>query len=405
MYPIGNFITFRFFFVSISILFVLHIFNDLDINSQYFVNVNALEIGDDNNVKEKTDLNYIFDSSEYFEEDNVPQNNNINSIINNYNNNRNNNNNNQLISQQQLEEQQVGQQQGQVYNQIKNKKYEFTSIESKNNENNNDDDIKSEDDHIPFNTKINLQNIEREGFLRIVGYINGQSFNEDIQLSELDPEKNKLNIQFNVLKDTEIISLGTSDEFFVCVYHIKDIENEYNSILYFDCNEAGVQDSNGKNTINVLKPSSMVYSKSKAFYDERKLQQQEIQQLQGQDSTVNRPINENSENNNDDDKILLKIIAPLSDRKDTKELKIAAMVRGQIQTETIKEVQKELDKSKDDTITRTFTFDRNTDIGQIQLGDRFHACVSSDDLNPPEGTECEKRLVKKFNSPNPLPAR
>ncbi len=403
MYPIGNFITFRFFFVSISILFVFHIFNDLDINSQYFVNVNALEIGDDNNVKEKIDLNYIFDSSEYFEEDNVPQNNNINSIINNYNNNRNNNNNHQLISQQQLEEQQVGQQQGQVYNQIKNKKYEFTSIESKNNENNNDD-IKS-DDYVPFNTRINLQNIEREGFLRVVGYINGQSFKEDIELSELDPEKNKLNIKFNVLKDTEIVSLGTADEFFVCAYHIKDIENEYNSILYFDCNEAGVQNSNGKNTINVLKPSSMVYSKSKAFYDERKLQQQEIQQLQGQDSTVNRPINENSENNNDDDKILLKIIAPLSDRKDTKELKIAAMVRGQIQTETIKEVQKELDKSKDDTITRTFTFDRNTDIGQIQLGDRFHACVSSDDLNPPEGTECEKRLVKKFNSPNPLPAR
>jgi len=81
------------------------------------------------------------------------------------------------------------------------------------------------------------------------------------------------------------------------------------------------------------------------------------------------------------------------------------MVKGQIQTETIKDVQQELAKSNDDTITRTFTFDRNTDIGQIQLGDRFHACVSSDDLNPPEGQECEKRLVKKFNSPNPLPAR
>ena len=299
-------------------------------------------------------------------------------------------------------------QQGQVYNQIKNKKYEFTSIESKNNENNNNNnnnDIKS-DDYVPFNTRINLQNIEREGFLRVVGYINGQSFKEDIELSELDPEKDKLNIKFNVLKDTEIVSLGTADEFFVCAYHIKDIGNEYNSILSFDCNEAGVQTLNGKNTISVFKPSSMVYSKSKAFYDERKLQQQEIQQQQGQDRIVNRPINENSENNNDDDKILLKITAPLSDRKDTKELKIAAMVRGQIQTETIKDVQKELDKSKDDdTITRTFTFDRNTDIGQIQLGDRFHACVSSDDLNPPEGTECEKRLVKKFDSPNPLPAR
>ena len=69
-------------------------------------------------------------------------------------------------------------QQGQVYNQIKNKKYEFTSIESKNNENNNNNnnnDIKS-DDYVPFNTRINLQNIEREGFLRVVGYINGQSF-------------------------------------------------------------------------------------------------------------------------------------------------------------------------------------------------------------------------------------
>jgi hypothetical protein len=71
----------------------------------------------------------------------------------------------------------------------------------------------------------------------------------------------------------------------------------------------------------------------------------------------------------------------------------------------INDVQEELDKSKDNTITITFTFDRETDLGHIQLGDRFHACVSSDDLNPPEGQECEKRLVKKFNSPNSIPAR
>ncbi len=225
--------------------------------------MNALEIGDGNYVKEKTDLNYIFDSSEYFEEDNVPQNNYINSIVNNYNNGNKNNNYHQLISQQELEERQgITQQQGQVYNLIKNKKYEFTSIENKNNEN-----IKS-DDYVPFNARINLQNIERDGFLRIIGFINGQSFKEDIKLSELDSEKNNLNIQFNVLKDIDIVSLGTADEFFVCAYHIKDIGNEYNSILYFDCNEAGVQDSNGKNTISVFKPSSMVYSKSKAFYSE-----------------------------------------------------------------------------------------------------------------------------------------
>ena len=101
----------------------------------------------------------------------------------------------------------------------------------------------------------------------------------------------------------------------------------------------------------------------------------------------------------------MKIISPLGDRKNTKQLKIAVAIRGQIQTEMINDVQTELDKRSDDTITRTFTFDRETDLGNIQIGDRFHACVSSDDLNPPEGQECEKRLVKKFNSPNSLPAR
>ena len=57
------------------------------------------------------------------------------------------------------------------------------------------------------------------------------------------------------------------------------------------------------------------------------------------------------------------------------------------------------------TIKRTFTFDRKTDIGLIQVGDRYHACVSGDDLRPPEGSECEKRVIKQFDKPNSLPAR
>ncbi len=70
----------------------------------------------------------------------------------------------------------------------------------------------------------------------------------------------------------------------------------------------------------------------------------------------------------------------------------------------IKDVQKELHKSNGDTNTRSFTFDRNTYIGSIKLGDRFHTCVSSNDLNPPEGTECEK-TGKKFYNANSLSAR
>jgi hypothetical protein len=116
-------------------------------------------------------------------------------------------------------------------------------------------------------------------------------------------------------------------------------------------------------------------------------------------------LNTTTNDDKSSDTIKLEIIAPLADRKDTEKLKIAAMIKGQIKSEVIQDVQSELDKSKSSTIKRTFTFDRNTDIGKIQIGDRYHACVSSDDLRPPEGTECEKRLVHQFDKVNSLPAR
>lgn len=384
----NNNILFRTVFIFFSILFVFHLSNDLDLNILYFVSTSALE----ENEIQNPYSSYIFDPSEYFEEDNVPQNNinnNNNNISNNHNNNINNNNTTQLTLPQQFEEQQIRQQgQGQGHNQIKNKKYEFTSIESKNNEDNEDNDIKS-DNYVTFTTVINLANIEKTGFIRLVAYINGQSFKEDIQLSNLDMSTNKLNVKLKVMKDIGFLSLDTPDEFFACAYHVKDLNKEKNSILNFDCNEADVQSSDGTNKIRLFKPSSLVYSHSKALFDRQQIQGQVVGQ----------------QDNKEDDKVLLKIISPLSDRKDTKQLKIAVAIRGQIQTEMINDVQTELAKQTDDTITRTFTFDTKTDLGNIQIGDRFHACVSSNDLNPPEGQECEKRLVKKFNSPNSLPAR
>ena len=51
------------------------------------------------------------------------------------------------------------------------------------------------------------------------------------------------------------------------------------------------------------------------------------------------------------------------------------------------------------------TFDRNTDLGPIQIGDRFHACVIGKELYPPEGSECEKRLIKDLDKTNSLAAR
>jgi peptidoglycan/xylan/chitin deacetylase (PgdA/CDA1 family) len=117
----NNKITFRLIFISISILFIFHIFNDLDLDSQYFVNINAVEIANNYDGKERIDLNYKFDSSEYFEEDNVPQNNN------------NLNKNNQIKQQQPVE---------QVYHQVKKE-----ASSNNNNNNNNENDNKNENDN------------------------------------------------------------------------------------------------------------------------------------------------------------------------------------------------------------------------------------------------------------------
>lgn len=73
------------------------------------------------------------------------------------------------------------------------------------------------------------------------------------------------------------------------------------------------------------------------------------------------------------------------------------MLKGQIKSEIIEDLQKEFDKMGGYTIERIFSFDKNTDIGPIQIGDRFHGCASGKGLKPKEGTECEKRSIKDFD--------
>ena len=95
----------------------------------------------------------------------------------------------------------------------------------------------------------------------------------------------------------------------------------------------------------------------------------------------------------------------MEDKKDAKKIKVMAMLKGQIKSAVIDNVQEEFNKISGYTIERTFAFDRDTDMGPIQIGDRFHACVIGQDLNPPEGSECEKRLIKHLDKPNTLAAR
>ena len=119
----------------------------------------------------------------------------------------------------------------------------------------------------------------------------------------------------------------------------------------------------------------------------------------------NEKISNTNYDNNSNKPVKVKIIVPMEDKKDAKKIKIVAMLKGQIKSEMIDNVQKEFDKTGKYTISRTFAFDRNTDMGPIQVGDRFHACVIGQDLNPSEGSECEKKLIKDLYKANSLAAR
>src|ERR671910_1647610 len=246
----------------------------------------------------------------------------------------------------------------------------------------NDDKV---EDKLIVKTRINLKNIDMENtkFIRVIGFINGEEAKQDIPISSIDKSKNSLNVELKVNEENEIVEASSPDEFFVCAYQVGDVSKESTTtpITKFDCNEGDIL---GNPTgISLFISDSQVYSKSQAVYQ--------------------ASLNTNSSNNND--KVKIKISAPLADKKDTKKLKIGVMVKGQIQSEVLEDVQAELDKNKDSTIQKTFTFDRNTDLGQIQIGDRYHACVASEDLRPPEGSECEKRIIKNLETVSGLYAR
>ena len=261
----------------------------------------------------------------------------------------------------------------------------ISSIESSFAQNGEDDEDDKNDDKLIVKARIHLENIDIENtkFIRVIGFINGEESKQDIPISSIDKANNILNVELKVNKNNDIVEADTPDEFFVCAYQVGDVSTQSISIPKFDCNESDLVNIDKPTVINLFKSGSRVYSKSKVVYE--------------------AGLNINSSSNAD--KVKIKVYAPLADKKDTKKLKFGIMIKGQIKSEVIQDVQAELDKSKDSTIKRTFIFDRNTDLGQIHVGDRYHACVSSEDLRPPEGTECEKRILKNLEKVSGLYTR
>jgi hypothetical protein len=245
------------------------------------------------------------------------------------------------------------------------------------------DEEEEEENKLIVRAKVDLENVDLANtkFIRVIGFINGEEAKQDIPISSIDKSDNNLDVELKVNEENDIVEADTPDEFFVCAYQVGDATKESNQITNFDCNEGDILGN--PTEISIFKSDSQVYEKSLEVYQAN--------------------LNTNSSNNSDQVKI--KISAPLADKKDTEKLIIGVMLKGQLQKEVIEDVQAELDKSDDSTISKIFTFDRNTDIGQIQVGDRYHACVASNDLSPPEGSECEKRIIKNLEKVSGLFAR
>ena len=198
-----------------------------------------------------------------------------------------------------------------------------------------DEDENDEDnDKLIVKAQINLENIDMEKtkFIRVIGFINGEEAKQDIPISSIDKsDEDNLDVELKVNEENEIVEADTPDEFFVCAYQVGDVSKEstITPITKFDCNEGDILGN--PTEISLFQSGSQVYAKSQEYY-------------QANLNTIN--------NNSNSDTVKIKILAPLADKKDTEKLIIAAMIKGQIQSEVIEDVQAELDKSDGSTIIK-----------------------------------------------------
>ncbi len=355
----------------------------------------SYSINNENNEIKDEEFDYIFDPGEYIGSEKKEQ---VEEDA----------NSNKLNNQNNLAEQ------SNDYSKIINTKEDINLVNKSNNENNisqtymdenndNSEDNFSNKEKVVVKTRINLANLEKKGFLTMAAFINGQEVLKNVSLDELDPSKRTLIVNLVVDKETDIVNAGDRDEFFVCAYHIKDLLKEYNSLTYFDCDEGDLLAPDKPTISRLFSANSLVYLESQNIFNNSSNKYSQLLSTNNDNDNPNQQKVRDKEE--EKEQVKIKIYVPLEDRKNTQKLKIAAMVKGQIKSAVIDNVQEELSKIGGYTISRTFTFDRDTNIGKIQIGDRYHTCVASEDLNPPEGSECEKRTVKNIGRENVLYAR
>jgi hypothetical protein len=176
-----------------------------------------------------------------------------------------------------------------------------------------------------------------------------------------DPNSDTVTVSFDFGQKNDIVTVGRGDEFFVCAYALNPITGQMDS---YSCVEGNIEDPNGKNAVSLGSGAKKTLSTG-SF--------QTVSGGQIDDPTIN-------------------VWIPLSDRKDVKNLKVVSMIKGEFESVTI-DAKELLKQSDNNTLNIPLVYGKTPEIGAIQQGDMFFACVSADELNPPEGTECEHRVA------------
>ena len=217
-------------------------------------------------------------------------------------------------------------------------------------------------DQFTLDTKTTIKKVNDPIRYKLIGSANGLTRTVITDLIN-NPSNGTINIplKFSTVND-DIVTAGYRDEFFVCGYVINP---NTNLATKYKCNEGDLVEAKGNNPVPLENFRDMAKGSASGAQS-----------------------------------VKIKIKVPLKDRPDADLLKVVAMIRGEFQTKVIN-----AEDSNGKTVSHTFTFNRNTGIGPIQVGDLYMACVAGDELNPPEGNECEFHKVKTLTGINTLKAR
>lgn len=217
-------------------------------------------------------------------------------------------------------------------------------------------------DQFALDTKTTVKKVKDPIQYKLIASANGFTKTTITGLIN-NPTNGTINIPvtFDQVND-DIVTAGYHDEYFACGYVIS---SKTGLATKYKCNEGDLIDENGINPVP----------------------------LEGFRAV---PKDSGSGANS----VKIKVQVPLKDRPDVDLLKVVAMVKGEFKSKVIN-----AESANGKTVSHTFSFDRNTGIGPIQVGDLYFACVAGDELNPPEGNECEFHKVKTLSGTNSIKAR